>query len=156
MNINLTLLSQAVAFGIFIWFTVKFVWPPLLNAIEQRQKTIAEGLAAAEKGKVELAEANQRVEAALAKSRSENQTRLAEAEKQALALIDQAKKDAEGEKARILAQARTEAAQETQRAKEQLRSAVADLAVQGAEQILKREVNAGAHAALLTQLKAQL
>ena len=156
MHINLTLLSQAVAFGIFIWFTVKFVWPPLLNAIEQRQKTIAEGLAAAEKGKVELAEANQRVEAALAKSRSENQTRLAEAEKQALALIDQAKKDAEGEKARILAQARTEAAQETQRAKEQLRSAVADLAVQGAEQILKREVNAGAHAALLTQLKAQL
>jgi F-type H+-transporting ATPase subunit b len=156
MNINLTLLSQAIAFAIFIAFTVKFVWPPLLKALEDRQKTIADGLAAAEKGKAELAEANQRVEAELAKSRSENQGRLADAEKQAVVLIEQAKKDAEGEKARILAQAKAEAAQETQRAKETLRNAVADLAVKGAEQILKREVNAGAHADLLNKLKAQL
>ena len=156
MNINLTLLSQAVAFGIFIWFTVKFVWPPLLKALEDRQKTIADGLAAAEKGKAELAEANQRVEVELAKSRTENQTRLADAEKQAVVLIEAAKKDAEAEKARILAQAKSEAAQETQRAKEALRNAVADLAVKGAEQILKREVNAAAHAELLNKLKAQL
>ena len=156
MNINLTLLSQAAAFGIFIWFTVKFVWPPLLKALEDRQKTIADGLAAAEKGKAELAEANQRVEVELAKSRTENQTRLADAEKQAVVLIEAAKKDAEAEKARILAQAKSEAAQETQRAKEALRNAVADLAVKGAEQILKREVNAAAHAELLNKLKAQL
>ena len=156
MNINLTLVSQAIAFTIFIAFTVKFVWPPLLKALEDRQKTIADGLAAAEKGKADLAAANQRVEAELAKSRSENQGRLADAEKQAVVLIEQAKKDAESEKARIVAQAKAEAAQETQRAKETLRNAVADLAVKGAEQILKREVNAGAHADLLNKLKAQL
>ncbi len=156
MNINLTLVSQAVAFTIFIWFTVKFVWPPLIKAIETRQKTIAEGLAAADRGRAELAQANQKVEAELARSRAENQTRLAEAEKQGVLLIEQAKKDAEAEKARIVAQAKAEAALETQRAKEQLRNAVAELAVKGAEQILRREVNASAHADLLNQLKAQL
>lgn len=156
MNINLTLLSQAVAFAIFIWFTTRFVWPPLLKAIETRQKTIADGLAAAERGKAELAEANKRVEIELVKSRAENQNRLAEAEKQGALLIETAKKDAEAEKARIVAQAKAEAAQETQRAKEHLRNAVAELAVKGAEQILKREVNAGVHADLLNQLKAQL
>ena len=156
MNINLTLVSQAVAFAIFIWFTVKFVWPPLIKAIEARQKTIADGLAAADRGRAELAQANQKVEAELARSRSENQTRLAEAEKQGVLLIEQAKRDAEAEKARIVAQAKAEAALETQRAKEQLRNAVAELAVKGAEQILRREVNASAHADLLNQLKAQL
>ena len=156
MNINLTLVSQAVAFAIFIWFTVKFVWPPLIKAIEARQKTIADGLAAADRGRAELAQANQKIEAELARSRSENQTRLAEAEKQGVLLIEQAKKDAEAEKARIVAQAKAEAALETQRAKEQLRNAVAELAVKGAEQILRREVNASAHADLLNQLKAQL
>ena len=156
MDINLTMVGQAIAFAIFVWFTVKFVWPPLLKALEERQKTIADGLAAAERGKADLAEANQRVEAELAKSRNENQTRLADAERQAVVLIEAAKKDAEAEKARILAQAKAEAAQEAQRAKETLRNAVADLAVKGAEQILKREVNAGAHADLLNKLKAQL
>ena len=156
MNINLTMLSQAVAFAIFIWFTTRFVWPPLMKAIETRQKTIADGLAAAERGKAELAEANKRVEVELAKSRAENQNRLAEAEKQGALLIETAKRDAEAEKTRIVAQAKSEAAQETQRAKEQLRNAVAELAVKGAEQILKREVNAGVHADLLNQLKAQL
>ena len=156
MNINLTLLSQAVAFAIFIWFTTRFVWPPLMKAIETRQKTIADGLAAAERGKAELAEANKRVEIELVKSRAENPNRLAEAEKQGALLIETAKRDAEAEKGRIVAQAKAEAAQETQRAKELLRNAVAELAVKGAEQILKREVNAGVHADLLNQLKAQL
>ena len=156
MNINLTLFSQAAAFLIFIWFTKAFVWPPLLKAIEERRNTIAEGLAAADRGRRELADANQRVEAELAKSKNANQMRLAEVEKQAGALIEQAKKDAEAERARILAQARSEAALEIQRAKGQLRDAVADLAVKGAEQILKREVNAQAHADLLGQLKTQL
>ena len=156
MNINLTLFSQAAAFLIFIWFTKAFVWPPLMKAIEERRNTIAEGLAAADRGRRELADANQRVEAELAKSKNANQMRLAEVEKQAGALIEQAKKDAEAERARILAQARSEAALEIQRAKGQLRDAVADLAVKGAEQILKREVNAQAHADLLGQLKTQL
>ena len=156
MNINLTLISQAAAFLIFIWFTKAFIWPPLMKAIEDRRKSIADGLAAADRGRKELADANQRIEAELAKSKSANQVRLAEVEKQAGALIEQAKKDAEAERARILAQARSEAALEIQRAKGQLRDAVADLAVKGAEQILKREVNAQAHAELLGQLKTQL
>jgi F-type H+-transporting ATPase subunit b len=114
------------------------------------------GLAAADRGKAELAEANKRVEAELAKSRTENQARMADAEKQAAHLIEEAKKAAEAEKARILAQAKAEAEQEVQRAKDGLRNAVAELAVKGAEQILRREVNAQAHADLLGQLKAQL
>ena len=156
MNINLTLISQAVAFLVFILFTAKFVWPPLMNAIEERRKTIADGLAAASAGKLALEEANKRVEADLAKSRGENQARIAEAEKQGQVLVEQAKKEAEAERARIIAQAKAEAAQEVQRAKEQLKNAVAELAVKGAEQILKREVNAQAHADLLGALKAQL
>lgn len=156
MNINLTLLSQAVAFAIFIWFTVKFVWPPLLKAIEERRKIIAEGLDAANRGKAALEDAHKRVEAELAKSRNENQARIGEAEKQGALLIEKAKKDAESERARIIAQARAEALQEMQRAKDELRNAVADLAVKGAEQILKREVDARTHADMLSQLKAQL
>lgn len=156
MNINLTLFSQAAAFLVFIWFTKTFVWPPLMKAIEERRRTIADGLAAGDRGRKELADANARIEAELAKSKSANQARLADVEKQAGALIEQAKKDAESERARILAQARSEAELEIERAKGQLRDAVADLAVKGAEQILKREVNAQAHAELLSQLKAQL
>jgi F-type H+-transporting ATPase subunit b len=124
MNINLTLLTQAVAFLLFIIFTAKFVWPPLMNAIDERRKTIAEGLAAASAGKASLEEAHKQVQAELAQARSDNQVRLAEAEKQGAALVEQAKKDAEAERARILAQAKAEAAQEMQRAKEQLRNAV--------------------------------
>ena len=156
MNINLTLISQAAAFLVFIWFTKTFVWPPLMKAIEERRRTIADGLAAGDRGRKELADANARIEAELAKSKSANQARLADVEKQAGALIEQAKKDAESERARILAQARSEAELEIERAKGQLRDAVADLAVKGAEQILKREVNAQAHAELLSQLKTQL
>ena len=156
MNINLTLFSQAAAFLVFIWFTKTFVWPPLMKAIEERRRTIADGLAAGDRGRKELADANARIEAELAKSKSANQARLADVEKQAGALIEQAKKDAESERARILAQARSEAELEIERAKGQLRDAVADLAVKGAEQILRREVNAQAHAELLGQLKTQL
>ena len=156
MNINLTLISQAAAFLVFIWFTKTFVWPPLMKAIEERRRTIADGLAAGDRGRKELADANARIEAELAKSKSANQARLADVEKQAGALIEQAKKDAESERARILAQARSEAELEIERAKGQLRDAVADLAVKGAEQILRREVNAQAHAELLGQLKTQL
>ncbi len=156
MNLNATFIAQLVVFFVLAWVTMTYVWPPIMKALDERAKNIADGLAAAEKGKLELAEANKRVEAELVKSRADNQNRLAEAEKQGALLIEEAKKAAEAEKARILAQAKAEAAQEAQRAKESLRNAVAELAVKGAEQILKREVNAQAHAELLTQLKAQL
>lgn len=156
MNLNATFIVQLIVFFVLAWVTMSYVWPPIMKALDERAKKIADGLAAADRGKLELAEANKRVEAELAKSRSDNQVRMAEAEKQAAQLIEDAKKAAEAEKARILAQAKTEAAQEAQRAKDALRNAVAELAVKGAEQILKREVNAQAHADLLTQLKAQL
>jgi len=156
MNLNATFIAQLVVFFVLAWVTMSFVWPPIMKALDERAKKIADGLAAAEKGKLELAEANKRVDAELAASRAENQNRLAEAEKQATALIEAAKKQAEAERARIVAQAKAEAEQEAQRARDTLRNAVAELAVKGAEQILKREVNAGNHAELLTQLKAQL
>ncbi len=156
MNLNATFIVQLIVFFVLAWVTMSYVWPPIMKALDERAKKIADGLAAAERGKSELAEANKRVEAELAKSRNDNQARMAEAEKQAAQLIEEAKKAAEAERARILAQAKAEAAQEAQRAKDALRNAVADLAVKGAEQILKREVNAGNHAELLNQLKAQL
>jgi len=156
MNLNFTFVVQLIVFFVLAWVTMTYIWPPMMKALDERAKKIADGLAAAEKGKLELAEANKRVDAELAASRAANQGRLAEAEKQANALIEAAKKDAEAEKARILAQAKAEAEQEVQRARDALRNSVAELAVKGAEQILKREVNAGNHAELLNQLKAQL
>jgi len=156
MNLNATFIAQLVVFFVLAWVTMTYVWPPIMKALDERAAKIADGLAAADRGKAELAEANKRVEAELAKSRTENQARMADAEKQAAHLIEEAKKSAESEKARILAQAKAEAEQEVQRAKDGLRNAVAELAVKGAEQILRREVNAQAHADLLGQLKAQL
>ena len=156
MNLNATFIAQLIVFFVLAWVTMTFVWPPIMKALDERAKKIADGLAAADRGKLELAEANKRVESELVKSRADNQARLADAEKQAAELIDAAKKTAESEKARILAQAKVEAAQEVQRAKDALRNAVAELAVKGAEQILRREVNAQAHADLLGQIKAQL
>ena len=156
MNLNATFIAQLIVFFVLAWVTMTYVWPPMMKALDERAKKIADGLAAADRGKAELAEANKRVEAELAKSRADNQVRMAEAEKQAALLIEEAKKTAEAEKARILAQAKMEAAQEAQRSKDGLRNAVAELAVKGAEQILRREVNAQAHADLLSQLKAQL
>ncbi|RZS84876.1 F0F1 ATP synthase subunit B [Pigmentiphaga kullae] len=156
MNLNATLVFQMLVFFILAWFTMKFVWPPLMKSIEERRLKIAEGLASAEKGKAELVQAEARIGQIEAAAKSDNQARLAQAEKQAAALIEQARKDAEAERARILEQARQEAQQEAQRAREGLRDAVAQLAVKGAEEILKREVNAQVHAELLGQLKAQL
>ena len=156
MNLNATLVFQMLVFFILAWFTMKFVWPPLMKSIEERRLKIAEGLASAEKGKAELVQAEARIGQIEAAAKSDNQARLAQAEKQAVALIEQARKDAEAERARILEQARQEAQQEAQRAREGLRDAVAQLAVKGAEEILRREVNAQVHAELLGQLKAQL
>ncbi len=156
MNINATLFLQAVVFAILVWFTMKFVWPPITKALDERAQKIADGLAAADKAKSELTSANKRVEEELAKSRSEATVRLAETERRAQIMIEEAKAKAVDEGNKIVAAARVEAEQQTVRARETLREQVAALAVKGAEQILRKEVNAGVHADLLGRLKAEL
>jgi len=156
VNINATLFLQAVVFAILVWFTMKFVWPPITKALDERAQKIADGLAAADKAKSELAAANKRVEAELATSRNETAARLADAERRAQNLIEEAKARATEEAAKIVAAARQEADQQIVKAREALREEVAGLAVKGAEQILKREVNAGVHAELLGRLKTEL
>ncbi|WP_020200458.1 MULTISPECIES: F0F1 ATP synthase subunit B [Cupriavidus] len=156
MNLNATFLAQMVVFFILWWVVAKFIWPPLVKALDERAKKIADGLAAAEKGKAELELANKRVDQALAEARTEGAQRVADAEKRAQLTADEIKHNAQAEAARIIAQAKAEAEQQVTRAREQLRDQVAVLAVKGAEQILKREVNAQVHADLLNQLKAEL
>ncbi len=156
MSINATLLVQLVVFAILVWFTMKFVWPPIATALDERAKKIADGLAAADKAKAELSSANKRVEDELAKSRNETAARLADAERRAQAIIEEAKAKATDEGNKIVAAARVEAEQQTVKAREVLREQVAALAVKGAEQILRKEVNAGVHADLLGRLKTEL
>ena len=156
MNINGTLVAQAIVFALLVAFTMKFVWPPIAKALDERAQKIAEGLASAEKAKSELSVANKRVEEELAKSRNESALRLAEAERRAQALIEEAKTKAAEEGKKIIAAAHAEAEQQTVKARETLREQVAALAVKGAEQILRKEVNAGVHADLLGRLKTEL
>jgi F-type H+-transporting ATPase subunit b len=156
MNINLTLIAQAAAFGIFIWFTARFVWPPLLRAIEARQKQIADGLAAAERGKQELELASKRAEDLVGQARQRSQEILAQADKRAAQIVEEAKLQAKNEGDKIIAGAKAEIDREVFHAKEALRAQVASLAVQGAEKILRREVDAKAHADLLNAVAAEL
>ncbi|HQS00918.1 MAG: F0F1 ATP synthase subunit B [Polaromonas sp.] len=156
MSINATLFVQAIVFAILVWFTMKFVWPPITKALDERAQKIAEGLAAADKAKSELSVANKRVEEELAKSRNESAVRLAEAERRAQSMIEEAKAKAAEEGNKIIAAAKVEAEQQTVKARETLREQVAALAVKGAEQILRKEVNAGVHADLLGRLKTEL
>ena len=156
MNINGTLVAQAIVFALLVLFTMKFVWPPITNALDERARKIADGLAAADKARSELSVANKRVEAELATSRDESALRLAEAERRAHSLIEDAKSKATEEGAKIIAAAKVEADQQTVKAREILREQVAALAVKGAEQILRKEVNAGVHADLLGRLKTEL
>ncbi len=156
MSINATLFVQAIVFAILVWFTMKFVWPPIANALDERAKKVADGLAAADKAKSELSAANQRVEAELATSRAETAQRLAEAERRGQAIVEEAKARATEEANKIVAAAKLEADQQTVKARETLREQVAALAVKGAEQILRKEVNAGVHADLLNRLKTEL
>ncbi|ABM93155.1 MULTISPECIES: F0F1 ATP synthase subunit B [Methylibium] len=156
MSLNATLFAQLVVFFILAWFTMKFVWPPITKALDERASKIADGLAAADRAKTELASANKRVEEQLASVRDENARRLADAEKRALAIVEDAKKRATEEGSKIVAAAKSEAEQQLVQARESLREQVAALAVKGAEQILKREVNAGVHADLLSRLKTEL
>jgi F-type H+-transporting ATPase subunit b len=156
MNINFTLISQAMAFAIFIWFTVKFVWPPLMRAIENRQKIIAEGLAAGERGKRELELASHHSADAVREAKQRATDIIAQAERRAAEIIEEAKVAAKDEGGRILVGAKAEVEQEVFRAREALRQQVADLALAGAAKILRREVDAKAHADLLASIKSEL
>ena len=156
MNINFTLFAQAIVFTAFIWFTIKFVWPPLLRAIETRQKQIADGLAAAEQGKKSLEVSSKQAEQAIQEARARASEIVAQAEKRGSQGVEEAKVAAKAEGDREKAAAKADIRQEAQRAREQLRDQVAALAVAGAEKILRREVDAKAHAELLDGIKKQL
>jgi len=156
VNINATLFLQAIVFAILVWFTMKFVWPPITKALDERAQKIADGLAAADKAKAELSSANKRVEAELASSRNETAGRLADADRRGQAIVEEAKVRATEEANRIIAAAKAEAEQQSVKARETLREQVAALAVKGAEQILRKEVNSGVHADLLSRLKTEL
>ncbi|WHZ09702.1 MAG: ATP synthase F0 sector subunit b [Burkholderiaceae bacterium] len=156
MSITSTLIIQMIVFLILIWFTMKFIWPPIAAALDERAEKVAAGLAAAEKARSELSLANKRVEEELTKSRADSATRLADAERRAQAMIEEAKTRAVDEGNKIIAAAKAEADQQTVKAREALREQVAALAVKGAEQILRREVDARVHADLLGRLKAEL
>ncbi len=156
MSINLSLFAQIIVFLILIGFTMKFVWPPITAALDERARKIADGLSAADKAKAELANANTRVEQQLSAARTDATQRLADAERLAQSMIEEAKGRASEEGAKIIASAKAEAEQEALKAREALREQVAALAVKGAEQILKREVNASVHAELLGRLKTEL
>ena len=156
MNINFTLVMQAVAFGAFIWFTARFVWPPLMTAIANRQKQIADGLAAGEAGKQSLASAEKRITDMLAEVKTRSSEIINQGEKLKTETVEAAKVEAKAEAERILTAARAEIQQELARAKESLRNQVSDLAVAGAAKILKREVDAAAHAELLAAIRQEL
>ena len=156
MNITATLFAQAAVFALFVAFTVKFIWPYMLRAIETRQKTIADGLAAAEEGKRALELSSRQAEEQVRKARERATEVLAQAERRAAQLIEEAKLAARAEGERELAAAKAEIEQELSRAREQLRDQVAMLAVAGAEKILRREVDSRAHGQMLEDIKRQL
>jgi len=156
VSINSTLIAQMIVFLILVGFTMKFVWPPIMAALDERARKIADGLSAADKAKSELAVANQRVEQQLSAARNDAAKRLADAERLAQQMVEDAKGRATEEGAKIIAAARAEAEQEAAKAREALREQVAGLAVRGAEAILRREVNPAVHAELLGRLKAEL
>ena len=156
MSFNLTLFAQAATFALFIWFTVKFVWPYMLRAIETRQKTIADGLAAAEQGKRSLEQSTHRADEEMQRARGRAADVLAQTEKRSAQLIDEARSAAKEEGKREKTAAQAEIEQAVTRAREELRDQVAALALAGAEKILRREVDAKAHAELLDSIKRQL
>ncbi len=156
MNINLTLFGQSIAFIVFVWFCMKYIWPPIMNALEQRKKTIADGLAAAERGKRERELGEQRATEVIKGAKGKAVEVIASAEKRGAEIVEQAKTDAKLEGERIITAARAEIEQDVQRAREALRSEVAALATAGAEQILGKEVDAAVHAKMLDELATQL
>jgi F-type H+-transporting ATPase subunit b len=156
VNINASLFLQAIVFGVLVWFTMTYIWPPLTKALDERAQKIADGLAAADRAKADLANANQKVEQQLAQAREETSKRIADAEKRAQLIVDEARQKATEEGNKLIVAAKAEAEQQSVHAREALREQVAALAVKGAEQILRKEVNADVHAELLNRLKTEL
>jgi F-type H+-transporting ATPase subunit b len=156
MNINLTLIGQTITFSIFVWFCMKFIWPPIVQALEARRKQIADGLAAADRGKHELELAAKRATESLHDAKVRASEIIAQAEKRSAQIVDEAKNTAKAEGERMLVAARAEMEQDVFRAREQLRGHVAELVVAGAEKVLRREVDAKAHAELLDAIKSEL
>jgi len=156
MNVNATLFGQMLAFGILIWFTLKFVWPPLLAAIEERQKKIADGLAAADRATASLKDATAKSDEELKSARQQSAEIVAAANKQAAQLLEQAKTAAAAEAERIRTAAKGEVDREIAVAREVLKGKVGELAVLGASRILKREVDAKAHADVIGELAARI
>ena len=156
MNINATLFAQLIVFLILVVFTIKFVWPPIVKALDERANKIAEGLAAAERGKSDAEQAEKRVAETLAEGRQQVAELVANADKRAAQIVEEARTQASEEAARIVAQARAEVETEANRARETLREQVGCLAVKGAEKILRREVDAAKHADILSTLKQEL
>ncbi len=156
MNINITLIGQMLTFAILVWFTMKYVWPPLMDALKEREKKIADGLAAAEKGHAELETARQNVSKSLEAAKHEAFQIIEQANKRAAQIVDASKITAEEEGRRILATSRAEIAQEYQQAREELRCKLAAVAITGAEKILERSVDQSAHVELLEKLAAEI
>ena len=156
MNINATLIAQVIVFFGLVGFTMKFVWPPIAKALDERAAKIAEGLAAAERGKSDFEQAEKKVAELMAEGRGQVAEMVANAEKRAAAIVEEAKQQASTEAARITAQAKADVEQEMNRAREALREQVAALAVKGAESILRSEVDASKHATMLNTLKQEL
>lgn len=156
MNINLTLIGQSITFLVFVWFCMKFVWPPIMNALEQRKKMIADGLAAAERGAHEQELAEKRATEVLHEAKQQAQDIIAQSQKRGSEIVDEAKNTARDEAQRILTAANAEIEQEANRAREELRGQVASLAIAGASKVLKREVDAAANEDLLKDLVSQL
>jgi F-type H+-transporting ATPase subunit b len=156
VNINATLFAQMITFGILIWVTMKFIWPPLAQAMDERAQRIAEGLAAADRAKAELQDANARVDEEIKKARVQASEIIDKAQQQANQILDKAKADALLEAARVKAVAQADIDGMVGKAKEQLRGQVATLAVQGAQRIIQREINPEAHKALLDQLLTEI
>jgi len=156
MNINLTLIGQTISFFFFVWFCMKYVWPPLINAMQERKEQIADGLAAAERGKHEQQLAEERAKEDLKVAKQQASEILAKAERRAGEIIDEAKVSAQEEGARIRTSAQAEIEQEVNRARETLRKEVSGLAIVGAEKILGREINADAHKEVLDELVSQI
>jgi F-type H+-transporting ATPase subunit b len=156
MNINLTLIGQTITFFVFVWFCLKFVWPPIMQALDDRKKTIADGLAAAERGKHDLELAQVKVAEELKDAKAQAADIISQAQKRAAEIVEEAKDDARTEGERLLNAARAEIDQEVNQAREQLRTQVASLAVVGASRVLEREIDEQAHADLLNDLAAQI
>jgi F-type H+-transporting ATPase subunit b len=156
MNINLTLIGQSIVFALFVWFTMKFVWPPIMTALTDRKKAIADGIAAGERGAHEKELAEKRAIEKLNEAKQEAQDIISQAQKRASEIVEEAKGNAHTEGERIITAANAEIEQELNRAREELRGQVATLVVSGASKILKREVDAAANEEILKDLVAQL